>query len=97
MTDKTKYNSPLTSRYASSEMSFNFSDQNKFSLFRKLWVTLAKAQASLGLEQVTQEAIEQMEQNIDNIDWQVAAAEEKKRRHDVMAHVHTFGLVAPKG
>lgn len=56
---KSRYASPLTSRYASTEMSYNFSDRNKFTLFRTLWIALAKAQHSLGLTQVTPEAIKE--------------------------------------
>ena len=90
-----KYQSPLVSRYASKEMSFNFSDQNKFTIWRKLWTRLAKAEKILGLE-ISDLAIEQMEMNLENIDYKVAKEEEKKRRHDVMAHVYTFGLKCPE-
>jgi adenylosuccinate lyase len=91
---RSTYQSPLTSRYASPEMSFNFSDDKKFVTWRKLWILLATAQRDLGLE-ITQEQIDQLNENVSNIDYEVAAAEERKRRHDVMAHVHTFGLAAP--
>lgn len=91
-----RYVSPLVSRYATPEMAFNFSDQKKFSTWRKLWVYLAKAQLMLGLQDVTEEAIREMEENVDDIDFDLAAKEEKKRRHDVMAHVHTFGVKCPK-
>lgn len=90
-----KYQSPLTSRYASKEMAYNFSDDKRFSTWRQLWTNLAIAERQLGLTDITEEAIEQMKANIFNIDYVIAAEEEKKRRHDVMAHVHTFGLVAP--
>ncbi|KXS18793.1 Adenylosuccinate lyase [Gonapodya prolifera JEL478] len=89
------YQSPLTSRYASPEMAYNFSDMKKFSTWRKLWIALAKSEKALGLEDISDEAIAQMEANVYNIDFEVAAKEEKKRRHDVMAHVHTFGVAAP--
>ncbi|KAL2919923.1 adenylosuccinase ade13 [Polyrhizophydium stewartii] len=91
-----RYQSPLTSRYASPEMAFNFSDDKKFSTWRKLWLTLAKAEKQLGLADITDEAIAEMQAHLTDIDYAVAAAEEKRRRHDVMAHVHTFGLAAPK-
>ena len=90
-----KYQSPLTSRYASKEMAYNFSEDKRYSTWRKLWLNLAIAEQRLGLSDITDEGIEQMRANIDNIDYEVAAAEEKKRRHDVMAHVHAFGQVAP--
>lgn len=90
-----KYQSPLTSRYASKEMAYNFSEDKRYATWRQLWTNLAIAEKQLGLTDITDEAIEQMKANIFNIDYAVAAEEEKKRRHDVMAHVHTFGLVAP--
>ncbi len=89
-----RYQSPLTSRYASAEMAWNFSDDKKFQTWRKLWIALAKSEQTLGLE-ITNEQIEQMEANVENIDYELAAVEEKKRRHDVMAHVHTFGECCP--
>lgn len=90
-----RYQSPLSSRYASNEMAYNFSDQNKFSTWRKLWIYLAKSEKSLGLS-ITDEQIAEMEANIQNIDYKMAAEEELKTRHDVMAHVHTFSHCAPK-
>lgn len=90
-----KYQSPLTSRYASEEMAHNFSEDKRYITWRKLWLNLAIAEKQLGLTDITDKAIEEMKANLTNIDYGVAAAEEKKRRHDVMAHVHTFGLVAP--
>ncbi|KAI8804335.1 L-Aspartase-like protein [Cladochytrium replicatum] len=96
MADKDRYQSPLASRYASTNMAYNFSDNKKFSTWRKLWLILAKAEKQLGLKDITDEAIEQMESHLYDIDYTVASAEEKRRRHDVMAHVHTFGLAAPK-
>jgi adenylosuccinate lyase len=85
-----RYQSPLTSRYASKEMAWNFSDDKKFQTWRRLWISLAKAEQELGLE-ITDAQIAEMEANVENIDYEVAKAEEKRRRHDVMAHVHTFG------
>ncbi|KAL4239768.1 hypothetical protein ACF0H5_000571 [Mactra antiquata] len=90
-----KYRSPLVSRYASPDMAYNFSDLKKFSTWRKLWTWLAKAEKHLGLN-ITDEQINEMESNLTNIDFERAAVEEKKRRHDVMAHVHTFGVCCPK-
>ncbi|OMJ17793.1 Adenylosuccinate lyase [Smittium culicis] len=90
------YNSPLVSRYASKDMSENFSNNTRFSTWRKLWLNLATAEKELGLDGITDKALEQMKENIHNIDYQVAEEEERRRRHDVMAHVHAFGLVAPE-
>ncbi|XP_076172827.1 adenylosuccinate lyase isoform X2 [Ptiloglossa arizonensis] len=84
------YRSPLATRYASKEMRYNFSEQHKFSTWRKLWVYLAKAEMELGLA-ITPEQIAEMESHINDIDFDAAAAEEKATRHDVMAHVHVFG------
>ncbi|KAI9223235.1 L-Aspartase-like protein [Blastocladiella britannica] len=90
-----RYQSPLTSRYASKEMAYNFSDNKKFSTWRKLWLYLARSERQLGLTEITDAALEQMEANLNKIDYEMAAVEEKRRRHDVMAHVHTFGVAAP--
>ncbi|KAJ2654607.1 adenylosuccinase ade13 [Coemansia sp. RSA 1200] len=91
-----KYQSPLTSRYASPEMAANFSNNKRFGTWRRLWYNLAVAEKQLGLGGITDLALDQMKSNVDNIDYEVANQEEKKRRHDVMAHVHAFGLVAPE-
>lgn len=88
------YRSPLSTRYASKEMQYNFSDQKKFSTWRQLWVNLAKAEKELGLS-IQDDQIKQMEDNIYNIDFAAAAAEEKLTRHDVMAHVHVFAALCP--
>lgn len=88
------YKNPLEERYSSEEMLFNFSPDNKFQTWRKLWVALAEIQKELGLN-ITDAQISELKNNIENIDYKVAADYEKKFRHDVMAHVHTFGDVAP--
>ncbi|GAW02049.1 adenylosuccinate lyase [Lentinula edodes] len=90
------YQTPLSSRYASKEMAHLFSPSNRFFTWRKLWLNLAIAEKELGLR-ISDEAISQMKDNLHLTPEQfdVAAAEEKKRRHDVMAHVYTFGTVAP--
>ncbi|XP_063479033.1 adenylosuccinate lyase isoform X6 [Symphalangus syndactylus] len=89
------YRSPLASRYASPEMCFVFSDRYKFQTWRQLWLWLAEAEQTLGLP-ITDEQIQEMKSNLDNIDFKMAAEEEKRLRHDVMAHVHTFGHCCPK-
>ncbi len=89
------YVSPLVERNASREMSELFGAQKKFSTWRKLWLELAKAQMELGLD-IKKSQIRQMARQLDNIDFRKAARYEKQFRHDVMAHVYTFGDVAPK-
>ena len=102
----TTYQSPLNTRYASKEMQRNFSDQNKFQTWRKLWVFLAKSEKECGVKietancenstgEISDEQIAEMDDNISNIDFNLAAEQERKVRHDVMAHVHTFGEAAP--
>ena len=93
MTDR--YESPLSSRYASQYMLNLFSAETRIRTWRKLWVSLAKAEHTLGLP-VSQEQVDELEAQLDNIDFAVAAAREKEVRHDVMAHVYAYGLVAPK-
>lgn len=89
------YESPFCTRYASKEMQYLFSADKKFTTWRKLWVALARAEMKLGLP-VTQEQVDELEANINNIDYEMAAEEEKAVRHDVMAHVHTYGHACPK-
>ena len=89
------YESPFCTRYASKEMQFIFSADKKFTTWRKLWVALARAEMKLGLN-VTQEQVDELEANIDNIDYAAAAEREKLVRHDVMSHVYAYGLVCPK-
>ena len=95
MSNHDKYISPLSTRYASDEMQYVFSDNNKFRTWRKLWISLAKAEKACGLN-ITDEQIAQMEANKDDVDYERAAEWEKKVRHDVMAHIHTFGEQCPK-
>ncbi|KAH0616865.1 hypothetical protein JD844_028294 [Phrynosoma platyrhinos] len=84
-----RYRSPLVSRYASPDMAFNFSEKKKRQR------QALKFQKTLGLP-ITDEQIKEMEANLDNIDFKMAAEEEKRLRHDVMAHVHTFAHCCPK-
>lgn len=87
---KSVYESPLNSRYAGDEMKYIFSPDRKFSAWRQLWVALAESEKELGLD-ISDEQIEEMKAHIYDINYDVAAREEKICRHDVMAHVHAFG------
>lgn len=89
------FTSPLVERNASKEMAGLFSNDTKFRTWRRIWLELAKAQQKLGLK-ITTVQIKEMAAHLDDIDYAKAAEFEKKFRHDVMAHVHTFGLAAPK-
>ena len=88
------YNSPLNSRYASKEMSYIFSDDMKFTTWRKLWVALAEGERELGIN-ITEEQINELKANIDNINYDEARKREKEVRHDVMSHVYAYGLQCP--
>ena len=89
-----RYQSPLSSRYASEEMNYNFSDLKKFTTWRKLWIILAKAQKELGID-ITDQQIQEMEQNCESIDFEFVNEEEKRTRHDVMAHLNEFASKCP--
>ena len=89
------YENPLVSRYASKDMSYLFSDEKKFTTWRKLWVALAEAEAELGLP-ITSEQIDELKAHVNDIDYEAAAKKEKEVRHDVMAHVLTYGQLCPK-
>ncbi len=91
---KNVYESPLNARYASSEMQQIFSPDMKFTTWRKLWIALAEAEKELGLN-ITNAQIEQMKNNQNNINYEVAEKYEKQFRHDVMSHVHAFGELCP--
>jgi len=88
------YESPFCTRYASEEMQYIFSADKKFTTWRKLWVALARAEHKLGLP-VTEEQVKELEEHINDIDYDVAEKREKEVRHDVMAHVYTYGTVCP--
>ena len=90
----TQYSSPLAERYASSEMLRLWSPAVRYGLWRQLWLALAEAEQSLGVD-IPDEAIAQMRRTLDEIDFVAVAAYERRFRHDVMAHVHAFGDVAP--
>ena len=93
--NRNAYQEPLVSRYTSPEMQFLFSEQFKFSTWRKCWIALAEAQHELGLAAVTSEMIAEMKAHADDIDFDLAAAKEKEIRHDVMAHVYVYGRQCP--
>ncbi len=95
MAGKDRYESPLCSRYASDRMQYIFSPDFKFSTWRRLWIALAESEKELGLD-ITQEQIDEMRAHVEDIDYALAAQYEKKLRHDVMAHIHTFGDACPK-
>ena len=95
MNNTNSYESPFCTRYASEEMQYIFSADKKFTTWRKLWVALARAEMKLGLP-VTEAQVKQLEEHIGDIDYEVAAEREKLVRHDVMAHVYTYGLVCPE-
>ncbi len=88
------YENPLCARYASREMQHIFSPDFKFSTWRRLWVALAESEKELGLG-ITQEQIDQLRAHIDDIDYDKAAEYEKRLRHDVMAHIRTYGDACP--
>ena len=93
MTDR--YQSPLSERYASKEMQYIFSPDMKFRTWRKLWIALAETEKELGLN-ITQEQIDELKANADNINYDVAKEREKQVRHDVMSHVYAYGVQCPK-
>ena len=95
MSDKSIYENPLNTRYASREMQENFGDEKRFRLWRKLWIALAESEMEMGLP-VTQEQVDEMKAHAEDIDYAKADAYERQVRHDVMAHVKTFGDAAPK-
>lgn len=90
-----EYQNPLISRYASKEMSYIFSDDFKFTTWRKFWVALAEAQMELGLN-ITQEQVDELRAHINDVNYEDAIAREKETRHDVMSHVYAYGLQCPK-
>ena len=91
---KNRYISPFSTRYASDEMQFVFSETFKFRTWRRLWISLAKAERALGLP-ISEEQIRQMEEHAENINFEVAEAREKEVRHDVMSHVYAYGQQCP--
>lgn len=95
MDSKTRYVSPFSTRYASDEMQYVFSEEFKFRTWRRLWIALAKAEKTLGVN-ITDEQIAELEANAENINYDFAEAREKECRHDVMSHVYAYGKQCPK-
>lgn len=93
--DHLGYVSPFSTRYASREMQYVFSDDNKFKTWRRLWLALAKAEHKLGLP-VTQEQIDELASHLEDINYEDAERREKECRHDVMSHVYAYGLQCKK-
>ncbi|MBQ7677039.1 MAG: adenylosuccinate lyase, partial [Lachnospiraceae bacterium] len=96
-----RYISPLSERYASKEMQYIFSQDKKFTTWRRLWIALAETEMELGLSQdgkprITQEMIDELKSHWDDINYDVARAREKEVRHDVMSHVYAYGQQCPK-
>ena len=89
-----QYETPFSSRYASKEMQYLFSPDNKFRTWRRLWIALAQTEQELGLP-ITDEQIAELQAHADDINYDVAAAREKEVRHDVMAHVYAYGQQCP--
>ena len=94
MADYNRYTSPLTGRYASKEMQYIFSQDNKFRTWRKLWIALAETEHELGLN-ITKEQIDELKAHQDEINYEIAEAREKEVRHDVMSHVYAYGVQCP--
>ena len=91
------YQEPLVSRYTSKEMQYLFSEKFKFTTWRKCWLALAEGQYELGLTDIiTQEMLDELRNNVENIDYDLAAKKESEIRHDVMAHVFEYGSKCPK-
>ena len=91
---KDRFESPLSSRYASAYMLDLFSSDMRYQTWRRLWAALARAEHALGLP-VTQSQVAELEAHIADIDYEVVARREKEVRHDVMAHVYAYGQAAP--
>ena len=89
-----RYESPFCTRYASEEMQYIFSNDNKFKTWRKLWIALAKAEQRQGLP-ITDAQIAELEAHAQDINYDVAQAREKEVRHDVMSHVYAYGVQCP--
>lgn len=90
-----RYESPLSGRYASKEMQYIFSQDKKFTTWRRLWIALAEAERELGLN-ISEEQIAELKEHVNDINYDVAIAREKEVRHDVMSHVYAYGMQCPK-
>ena len=90
-----RWGNPLAERYASKEMAHIWSDKHRYGLWRRMWLALAEAEAEMGLP-ITQSQLDQMNLHLDTVDFVKAAAFERQTRHDVFAHLHTFGEDCPE-
>src|SRR6516164_3438546 len=102
MSEHEVYDNPLVSRYAGREMARLWGAQCKFSTWRRLWVALAEAQSELGLTapdgvtpRIRPEQLAELRSHVDDVDFARAAEYERRLRHDVMAHIHTYGDACP--
>ena len=95
MPNTQNYTSPLSERYPSKEMKYLFSPEMKFRTWRKLWIALAETEKDLGLD-ISQEQIDELKANAENINYDVAKEREAVVRHDVMSHVYAYGVQCPK-
>ena len=93
--EKDIYVTPLSGRYASKEMNKIWSSDTKYRTWRKLWIALAETEKELGID-ITEQQINEMKQNVENIDYDIVAKREAECRHDVMSHVYEFGIKCPK-
>ena len=96
MSQHDRYISPFSTRYASDEMQYIFSEDNKFRTWRRLWVALARAEMNQGLDNITPAMVAELEAHVDDINYDVASAREKLVRHDVMSHVYAYGQQCPQ-
>ena len=95
MSTHDRYTSPFSARYSSVQMQELFSEQHKFTTWRRLWIALAESERDLGLD-ITQEQIDELKSHVNDINFEVAQAREKEVRHDVMSHVYAYGQQCPK-
>ena len=90
-----RWGNPLADRYASKEMAYIWSDRHRYGLWRRMWLALAEAEAEMGLP-ITPSQLDQMRSHLDTVNFAKAAAFERQTRHDVFAHLHTFGEDCPE-
>ena len=96
MSDRDRYVSPLSGRYASKEMQYIFSQEKKFKTWRRLWIALAETEMELGLKEIDEDMIRELKEHAGDINYEVAEQREKEVRHDVMSHVYAYGKQCPR-